>query len=325
MDEKFLSPKVEFAVPCNAMKTAFHWKRNAATLVATMLLTSSSAFGWGSKGHKMINRLAVETLPASVPAFLRSSGAIVEITYLGPEPDRWRAELDLNSTQAADHFIDLERAGAASSGELPERRFDFIRDLCEAQVAHPQQAAKFTPEKVGLLPWQANEWFERLEVDMRDYRMKRASGRKTWAVQEAILYDAGVLGHYVGDGSQPLHTTIDYDGWVEARNPEDFRRASGIHREFETDFVDANIHIADVRPLVPAAPRVLHAPFRDFVAYLRESHAQVSEVYRLEKEGDFDGTGTAQARDFTAERLAAGATMLRNLIDTAWVRSARRN
>ena len=49
------------------------------------LLTPFSSFGWGSEGHRMINRLAARTLPADVPAFLRSDAAVSEIEYLGPE------------------------------------------------------------------------------------------------------------------------------------------------------------------------------------------------------------------------------------------------
>jgi hypothetical protein len=35
------------------------------------------------------------------------------------------------------------------------------------------------------------------------------------------------------------------------------------------------------------------------------------------------GAGTAESREFTAERLAAGASMLRDMIYTAWVESAK--
>ena len=40
----------------------------------------------------MVNKLAASTLPADVPAFLRSEAAVNEIEYLGPEPDRWRSK-----------------------------------------------------------------------------------------------------------------------------------------------------------------------------------------------------------------------------------------
>src|ERR1035438_7300909 len=62
------------------------------------------AEAWGNEGHLMINRLAVNTLPTSVPAFFRTAPAMNEIEYLGPEPDRWRsaAEPELSAAQAAD-------------------------------------------------------------------------------------------------------------------------------------------------------------------------------------------------------------------------------
>jgi len=46
-------------------------------------------------------------------------------------------------------------------------------------------------------------------------------------------------------------------------------------------------------------------------------------VYQLEKAGGFVGAGTPESRAFTAERLAAGASMLRDMILTAWVDSAQ--
>jgi hypothetical protein len=280
-------------------------------------------FGWGKDGHRIINRVAIQTLPADVPAFLRSARAIRELEYLAPEPDRWRSEQDLNSAQAPEHFIDLELAEVAAPNGLPERRLDFIHDLYAAQVSHAGIAQQLIPQRIGLLPWQANEWFERLEVDMREYRIRSAARADTHGAEEAILYDAGMLGHYVGDGSQPLHTTINYDGWMERDNPEGFTRNRGIHSEFETEFVHDNMRASDVCALVPAAPRVLHSPFEDFVAYLLMTHEQVAEVYRLQRHDGFEGKGSLQARNFTTQRLAAGATMLRDMIYSAWVQSVR--
>jgi hypothetical protein len=59
------------------------------------------------------------------------------------------------------------------------------------------------------------------------------------------------------------------------------------------------------------------------VAYLRHSATWVEKVYQLEKAGGFEGRGTAESRSFTAERLAAGASMLRDMIYTAWLQSAK--
>ncbi len=64
-------------------------------------------------------------------------------------------------------------------------------------------------------------------------------------------------------------------------------------------------------------------PFTDYVAYLRRSGTQIERLYQLDKVHGFDGAGTAESRDFTEARLAAGASMLRDMIYTAWLESAK--
>ncbi len=307
------------------MKPSHNFRRSFVLVSLMVALSIQCAFGWGKDGHKIINRVAMETLPADMPSFLRTAQALDEVEYLGPEPDRWRssAEPELSQTQAPDHFIDLELADAAAPDGLPPLRYDFLRDLYRAQKKYSRLAEKLTPQRTGLLPWQANEYLERLSIDMRAYRLRATAHQSTEGVEQSILYDIGLLGHYVGDGSQPLHTTIDYNGWVEDENPEGFTRRRGIHSEFETQFVQDNLHAAEVRALVPASPHILDSPFQNFVEYLRAAHGEVAEVYQLEKRGGFEGAGTARSRSFTAERLAAGAAMLRDMIVTAWVQSAR--
>ncbi len=289
-----------------------------------LCLAVQPAFGWGRDGHKIINRVAMEMLPADMPAFLRTKQAFDEIEYLGPEPDRWRSSAtpELDATLAPEHFVDLELADLAAPDGLPAQRYEFLSDLNTAARLHPDLADGLTPQKVGLLPWQVEEDFERLAVDMRDYRVLQTAHQDSYGAQQAVLYDIGCLGHYVADGSQPLHTTVNYNGWVESKNPEDFTRRHGIHSQFETEFVHDNFHARDIQPLIPT-PRILDAPFQDFLLYLRTTHQQVAQVYRFEKQGGFDGNGSAASRSFTAERLAAGATMLRDMIYTAWIDSAR--
>jgi hypothetical protein len=62
--------------------------------------------------------------------------------------------------------------------------------------------------------------------------------------------------------------------------------------------------------------------FDSYVAYLRHTGTYVEKVYQLEKAGGFEGAGTPESREFAAERLAAGASMLRDMIYTAWLASA---
>ncbi len=101
-------------------------------------------------------------------------------------------------------------------------------------------AAGQRPEKIGLQPWETDEVWERLKAAMREYRHLSAAGENTKPVEQAIIFYAGWLGHYVGDGSQPLHTTIQYNGWV-GPNPNGYTTAHKIHWQFEGVFVAANL------------------------------------------------------------------------------------
>jgi hypothetical protein len=304
----------------------------ASALIA--LFATQPAWGWGADGHMMINHLAVQYLPTDVPAFVRNGNAEDIVTYLGPEPDRWRnrAEDELSQTQAADHFIDMEyaelaevpctaaTAGCGADGRMfPKKRYDFIRALAEAQKAHPD--LPLTPEKVGLQPWQVEEVWQRLKVDFREYRHLVAANQDTSGVQTAILYDAGWLGHYVADGSQPLHVSIQYNGWT-GPNPNGYTTEHHIHSQFETVYVGANMKIGDVSPLVAdAKPADIPDEWSQYIAYLKHTQTYVEKTYQLEKAGAFTGAGTPEGKAFTEERLAAGAIELRDLIYSAWIHS----
>ncbi len=272
-----------------------------------------AAHSWGNEGHRLINRLAISTLPSDVPAFLRSEAAIEEIEYLGPEPDRWRspAEPELSAAQAPEHFIDLEPADAL--GPLPRNRLDF-----EAKVF----AAGQRPEKIGLQPWETTEVWERLKAALREYRHLAAAGQNTRPVEQAAIFYAGWLGHYVGDGSQPLHTTIQYNGWV-GPNPNGYTTAHTIHWQFEGPFVGANILAPQVETRMTPPHAMDGDLFNAYVAYLRQTSTHVEMVYQLEKAGGFLGAGSPESREFAADRLAAGASMLRDMILTAWLESAK--
>jgi hypothetical protein len=289
-------------------------------LMALVLLQSGGAGAWGNEGHSAINRVAAEKVPAEMPSFLRR--AATEIAYLGPEPDRWRSpsEFALKNAQEPDHFIDLERV--AWLDPLPQGRYEFYRKLYEKRAATPStdHPDDYLPEHVGLQPYITMEVYGRLKAAFREYRQFKASHQPTAAVEQAIIFYAGWLGHYVADGSQPLHTTIQYNGWV-GPNPNGYTTERKIHAQFETAYVAANITAKDFAPLV-TSPERLDDPFARYVAYLRQSNELVEKVYQLEKAGGFTGKGSPEAFGFTTHRLAAGSQMLLDLWYTAWLESA---
>ncbi len=293
-----------------------------------------AAHAWGRDGHMIVNELAVENLPVDLPAFMRNGNAVDVDTWMGPEPDRWKqrdAEPELVATQSPDHFLNYETAvlGATKCTDgtadcvdgykFPRLRYDYIRAMAAVQVKHPELKSFETP---GFQPWQVEEVWERLKSDLREYRKETAANEDTSGAELAVLYDAGWLGHYVADGSQPLHLTIQYNGWT-GPNPNGYTTEHKIHSLFESVYVSANIKPADVDPLVKtAAPVKIDDEWTQYWGYIDHSQGLVEKVYQLEKAGGFTGAGTPEAKAFTEERLAAGAIELRDLIYSAWVHSA---
>lgn len=292
--------------------------RTFAAIAVLIALLSTQLIGWGDDGHRMINRVAAEHEPQSMPQFFR--GAVAQLEYLGPEPDRWRetSEAALKNSQEPDHFIDLERVEGM---ELPNKRYDFYRMLYEKRAQAKDHADDLLPEKVGLQPYITMEVYERLIVAFREYRTLQQMHHSTAQAEQDAIFYAGWLGHYVGDGANPMHTTIQYNGWV-GDNPDGFTTRKTVHSDFESTFVHNNIKEEDFASLVHE-PQALSDPWKQYNQYLRDSNALVRPLYTLDKTNAFTEKGTPEGKQFVEKRLAAGAQMLTDLWYTAWLESAK--
>jgi hypothetical protein len=286
--------------------------------ILLVILVIQPAFSWWDNGHILINRTAALKIPDSMPGWMRK--AADRIAYLGPEPDRWRerSEISLKDSQEPDHFIDLERV--SDIPELPPGRYDFYRLLYAKRVAAKDHGEDFLPEKVGTQPYITLEIYDRLKVAFRDYRRLQQQKLPTDAVEQNIVFYAGWLGHYVADGSNPLHTTIQYNGWT-GDNFNGYTTSKELHAEFEGRFVTRTIDQMEIANLIHAPVR-LQDPWHDYLQYLRDSNKLVEKVYQIEKAGGLTDSGTPESREFLRHRLAAGAQMLLNLWYTAWEESA---
>lgn len=298
------------------MNTLAH---RAALLLLVLGSLLQPAWPWGNEGHSAINRAAAEKLPPDVPAFLRN--AADQLAYLAPEPDRWRqpSELALKRSQEPDHFINLE---AVQGMELPPDRYSFYRALDARRRETPGHPEDLLPERVGMQPYITIETYERLVVAFREYRWAISEHRNPAFAEANAIFYAGWLGHYVGDGANPLHTSLHYNGWIGS-NPKGYTTSTTVHWKMEGIFVAANPKVLQFAELVPAQPQQLNHPFQDYLQYLWDSHQYVEQAYKLEKAGGFDGQGTPESREFIRQRLAAGATMLRNMWYSAWLQSGK--
>src|SRR5262249_34402995 len=210
------------------------------TACILLLLAPLTAAAWGEKGHLLINRLAIDAAASKLPEFM--SAAREQLIYNGYEPDRWREEgrtSAMNMVQAADHFFDSEYWGAISTIE-PDRYL----------LMEKMAAKKIGLIKVGYLPYAILENHEKLVNAFRFLRNPKTPQARESAPADAV-YIAGVLGHYVGDGSQPMHLSIQYNGWLDTTpNPRNYTKDRGFHGRYETTYVNATIEPAGVRPKV---------------------------------------------------------------------------
>jgi hypothetical protein len=299
--------------------------RAIVALVMILVLAPIPSSAWGAEGHLIINQIAASYIPADMPKFFRHAGA--RLAYLASEPDRWRDKRDeqLRAAQDPEHFIDLERVDWMT--EFPRDRWQFVHALYDRRAtdANPDD---LLPEKVGLVPYETMEVYQRLRNAFRQYRQLKSDHQPTEPVEQDIVFYAGWLGHYVGDTSQPLHTTIYYDGWF-GPNPNGYAVhvdpapgvPPGLHWKFESLYVGANIKIEDITPYMRPVQR-LGDPFKEYIKFLNGSHSRVEKLYQLDKTKAFDGAGTPEGKQFAAEDLASGAQMLVNMWYTTWLESA---
>jgi hypothetical protein len=304
--------------------------------VCLILVTTRPGLAWSNSGHRMINLVAAELLPPDMPAFMRTPGAIAEISYLGPEPDRWRPEIEpeLSNVSGPDHVFRIELAALANP--LPRRRTEFVTKL-EALRSEQSGATLMRPERIGTLPWQAEEIYERLQSAFRSYRIATGDmAQSAWMdeapitaddlpqIQASILFYAGWLGHYIADGSMPLHDTVNIAGWIAKENPNSYSPDGSIHRRLEA-VADSAIEqhlITDRHILTLAVPlRRVEDPFASTLAYLQTEGQYAEAVYKMDKQGAIQKTGSAELDSFIEHRMAEGGAMLRDLIYAAWVHS----
>jgi hypothetical protein len=293
----------------------------------------SQALAWGFTGHTFISRVAAENLPAELPAFVRSSGAVDELTTLGPEEDRLKgAGSSWDDDSDPGHFLDIDDSltvfGVVKLYALPKDMNAYAQALAKAHT---------DPYKAGYLPYTIMDGWEQLRKDFAIWRVDdymaahatTADARVRFAADRSLresltLRDIGVWGHFVGDAAQPLHISVHFNGWGDYPNPKGYTTSHHMHSMFESNFVSAHVTMDDVRkhlaPYKAADPQtsLSQTQLASIVGeYLTVSARAVPALYDIEKAGGF-ANGTRQAVDFTSTQLERGASMLRDLVALAW-------
>ena len=172
----------------------------SAVLAAVLILHAAApAHAWDSRTHKLIARLAVDTLP---PTPLRSTlaGEENQLQNDAIAPD-YALKRQYGHAEAIHHYIDLEDYGV-----------DPFTQLNPDLAAMRQRYGDRTLQRSGTLPWTIEQVASQIQ--------------QSWRSADCRSVDtlSGYLAHYIGDASQPLHTTRYYDGVGQDR---------GIHARLE--------------------------------------------------------------------------------------------
>jgi len=309
---------------------------------ATVFITGQ-AFAWDYEGHRAVNQLALASLPADFPAFVRSPEARERIAFLAGEPDRWRniSDLPLRHINPPDHFFDLEDIEAAgiSLSQLTEFRYSFTVQLAAGRAANPEHFPAIDPEKnsdhtrelIGFLPWSISECYAKLKSEFSYLKSYEELGtpQEIANAQANIIYLMGVMGHYVGDGAQPLHTTTNYNGWVGA-NPHGYTTARTFHSWIDGGFFQKTGGISSAALVTRLKPAAFLTPpsnaagrdamFVNALNYLTTQHAKVEPLYELEKNGGLNASAASSVagRTFLENQILVAGNMLGSIWLTAW-------
>lgn len=273
-------------------------------IAAFLLAWVVPARGWHGPGHVKATTAAIAAMEKKLPQFVTDFADTVAHGSVEPDVFRLREHPQLRSTEAPDHYFDLEHV---AGWKLPATRYEFLA-MCAAKGRKPSD--------VGLAPYAIVEWTQRLTIAFAEHR--------AWPddenVQAACLIYAGLLAHYAQDLCQPLHVTIHYDGRVgkDGTSP-----GTGIHQK-----VDALLQKTRVTP-AKVAKALKPARLKDLLPAVldeaRRSNALVDRVYELEKHlpaAPEAGKLPAAVEALAVERLRRCAEFTASLYLTAWANSA---
>lgn len=304
----------------------------------------SCGLAWDYPGHRAVNQLALEALPPEFPKFIQTPEARERIAFLAGEPDRWRNTEERSFAHAVfpDHQIDLESLIEVgyTPETLPVFRNDYIGHCLIVRQQHPERFAPIDPDKnkdhtreyIGTLPWTIVEHYAKLRSAFSYLRAFEEHGGTREEIENAkanIIYIMGVMGHYVGDAGQPLHTTKYYNGWF-GENPNGYTTARTLHTLIDGAFLkktgELDIHrlATEIRPaqFVSTAPDAAGRDgiFTTVLAFIVEQNQKVETLYQFEKAGKFtpENPASKEGRALLEAQIVKSGHLLSCLWLTAW-------
>jgi len=216
-------------------------------------LRPAPARAWGFFGHRLLNRLAVYTLPPELLPFYKAN--IDYLTQNATRPDSRRMVVP---TEAPRHFLDVDAYGDSA---LTTRSRELGRGLPRAYAdAVARAGGEDSLLRHGIVPWHI--------VAMQSQLTAAFRARDT----DRILRLSADLGHYVADACVPLHTTRNYNGQLTNQR--------GIHALWESRLPETQA--ADYDLLTGPAPYLARPADAAWAAVAR-AHTAADSVFAMER------------------------------------------
>jgi len=214
----------------------------------------SQAFGWGQSGHQIIARTAVKVAqdrynnPELTSAFLSNADSLAALSLVPDNQWKGGQPKEIVASLSPAHFLDIEFMAPEKIdvNVLPFRIGDaskLIMKLCPTSgLADKLDCTVKSPtEKIlsatGSLTWRIGQMSDLLVASFKKVKaLQDANASKAEIVEQvkvSLLY-SGILAHFIGDMTQPLHITKNYDGADSMQK--------GVHSYFETKMIDAQAH-----------------------------------------------------------------------------------
>jgi hypothetical protein len=219
-------------------------------IIFALLLVPSLSFAWGEQGHHTVCEVATRLIKdPELASFMK--GKMHMMGHACNVPDiHWRSLGPIAKSGDATHFLNPENL-SYTIATVPT---DFHQIFSEKQGQYSETLKRNidVAEDLGSSWWRYDQFDRRAKSDGKlaknieaeisnlskeDVKMKEETVKFNSAIY-SMLTNMGLMGHFVGDASQPFHNNTDYDGWNSGHG--------GIHAFYETKVVnELSLDLAD--------------------------------------------------------------------------------
>lgn len=318
------------------------FSRLRAIAAAGLVLVGAGvpALGWNAHGHRTITMLALDGLSPGMPSWLRDPGIAARIADQANEPDRWRGVrvTAINAGPNLDHYIDIEdlEQFGLTLETVPRPRYEYVRAMATAKAEHPERILPYDASKdpdrskewPGFLPHAIDEHFAKLRSSFQTLRVLEAIDDPARAAQleqarQNVIYEMGMLSHFIGDAAQPLHITRHHHGWV-GDNPKGYTTDYGFHSYIDGKIVEIHgLSYESLRGRAKFEQVVTEkGSWGAALAYIRRSFDELEPMYQLHKDGRLV---REEGKRLIEERFFDAAGFLAAMYNAAWESSEPRD